>query len=188
MAKTIPATFTDTGFDDFSRGGDLVQSDGDGGFDTIRKNHNWLVAYRTKHHVSMSLETGVAGGSQFGRSLRSVAGAWETRLEFRITPRRHMPRIYFRVNADTDGGTGMIRIVTPGPTASATMTFAAVFGAGNEQQGSVAVTDTQPPTTQVVQVQMQVGTSAYVDLRRLLIRDTDGNAGGAAAFVLTDLP
>lgn len=168
MAKDIPAeadlyTLLDYEEDEFALASDRALFDAsDGkGWVKLRQGQGWMLGYRMKHHASDRWDAGV---------LRSVAGAFEDRLDYRIAPRHHVPRLLIRVNADTDGDTGQIRVTTP--AGAVTFTFNAAFGAVTEQSNTVLCTNTAPPTRQLVTVAMRIGgTSTRVDLRRLLIRD-----------------
>ncbi len=169
MAKTLPGTFTEQDPGDLIIVGDPVQFDGDGGFQTINRNHNWLMANRSKSHVSMSWVTTAAVAGE--RTLRETNGAFQTRLEYRITPRRHMPRVLIRINAGCNAGgvAGEIRVSSP--AANATFTFTGAFGPTTEQTAVIAVTNTAPPTTQIITVEVRKTSAVWIELRRLMIRD-----------------
>lgn len=172
MAKTLPAALDTVGADEFAAVASPIVYDGGGGLQTVNRQHNRLTAVRNKEHVTQSwIATGMRD---------SVGGGFTVRLAYRITPRRHTPRLRVRVNAACDlaGSTGDVRITTP--AAAVTFNFAGVWAPGNEQSATVACTDTQPPTRQLVTVEINLTGGNWIDLRRLLIRDD--------TLVLGDMP
>ena len=165
MAKSLPliTAFVQPTPGTLAIVGDGILFDRSGHWRDVNRDQNWNLAYRVKRHVSDQWDAAV---------LRDAvgAGAFVDVLEYRISPRIHVPRLRIRVNADTDGNTGEVRVTTP--AAATTFTFGAAFAATTEQTGTVACTNTQPPTRQIVTVAIRyAGTSTRVDLRRLMIRD-----------------
>lgn len=172
MAKTLPVALDTVGPAEFAHVGSPIVFDGGGGQQTVNQQHNRLLAVRSKEHVTQSW---------IAADIREAAGAgWVTVLDYRITPRRHIPRLLIRVNAACDAAlsTGDVRITTP--AAAVTFNFAGVWSPANEQSATVACTNTQPPTRQRVTVELQRTAGNWIDLRRLLIRDD--------TLVLGDLP
>lgn len=172
MAKALlaEAAFDDHAVDDLTQAGHSVVFDGERGLLKINQDHNWLLAYRPKHHVSQTWQIGTAAGG-----LREVAGVYTDRLKFRITPRHHVTALRILLNGASDGN-GDIRITTP--AGNVAFNFAAVYGANLAQTNTVPCTATLPPTTQLVVVALRLNAGTYVDLRRLMIRDEHLALGG----------
>jgi len=172
VAKALlaEAAFDDHAVDDLTQAGHSVVFDGERGLLKINQDHNWLLAYRPKHHASQTWQIGTAAGG-----LREAAGAYTDRLKFRITPRHHITTLRIRVNGASDGN-GDVRVTTP--AGNVAFNFAAVYAANGEQSGTVACTATLPPTTQLVVVALRLNAGTYVDLRRLMIRDEYLALGG----------
>lgn len=171
MPKTLPANYTPGDAALLARVASDIVYDGAGGSQVLNQNHNWLVAHRIRSHVAQSwITTGV----------RSAAGAFNIHLSYRMTPRRHVPRFMIRVNADCSGAGlgGEVRVSSPAGVQ--TFVFNGVMTAAGEQSAAIACTNTIPPTTQLVTVELRVTTAAWIDLRRLAIRDDD--------LVVGDLP
>ena len=164
MAKFLPAitAFVEPTPGTYARIADGIIYDRAAHWRDVSRDQNWVVAFRPKKHVCDQWAAGV---------LRDAVGAgiFVDVLEYRIRPRLHCPRLRVRVNADTDGNTGQVRVTTP--AGAVTFTFGAPMTALTEQTGTVLCTDTQPPTRQTVPVALRyAGTSTRVDLRRLMIR------------------
>lgn len=183
MAKTLPAAFGEIDPSEHARGGqEIVFDGGERGWRGLVRDQHWLLANRVTTHVSAQWPGGAfsrgGGGFATNRSVRETAVAYVDRLQYRLTPRLHILRYRVWCNADTDGGTGRVR-VNVGAN-NLTFTFAATYAGGNEQTGTIAVTGGTPPATDLVTVRMEVGTSAFIDLRWLTIADDP--------LVLADMP
>ena len=186
MAKTLPASFGEVDPSEFARAGTSIVFDGsERGWRGIARDQHWLLANRVTPHLHGWWPAGAysrgGGGAATGRSIRETSvGVYVDRLECRITPRLHVPRLRVWCNAATDGGTGNVR-VSIGAT-NLTFGFAGLDARSNEQQGTLAVTGGTPPATDLVVVRMQVpaAAAAWIDLRWLTISDD--------ALLLADLP
>lgn len=176
MAKNIGSpSYRTAQPSDYIKIGDPVIFDGRAQPQELNKNHNWILANRGKAHATNSYP--VAGSV---RAITETAAAWADRLHFRITPRRHVPRLNIWCNASSDNVTGQIRFVI-GATISAVLTFNGAASATTWQNTTIAVTGGTPPTTDLLQVQMQiVAPSTTVTLIGLTIQDD--------ILVLGDMP
>jgi len=165
MAKTLPANYTTTGPDRYARTGSDVLYDGEGRWQTINRNHNWLAANRVKEHVTAHWPP--AGG--WTPDLQENAGPTD-RLEYLITPRTHVVRIRIWVNAETPGGNGTVA-VRVGAGAPINFVFAGPYNRANEQTGTLVVTGGVPAATDRITVALTAPGGSTINLRMLAIRD-----------------
>lgn len=174
MAKTLNANFGELDAGERTFAGKPVIFDGaEAGWRELNRNHSWLLANRVKtRHVNQWWPAGASGLRETG------SGAYSDRLNFRITPRRHVVRLKVWANCDTDGANGKMR-VSIGAT-NLDFNFAGAHSVLNVQTGTIAVTGGTPPTTDLVVVRFDADLSTFIDLRWLYIRDD--------ALVLGDLP